>query len=381
MLVGLLVKSNENNVCLRREVSIIAPIKSYFGLIKMDKDVYKPGDKVQFQVLVLDHEAKPLEISSIKVKVINNNDTVTNKFETTESSKFGIYEDIFTLLDGSSLGKWRIEVAIDGSQFISSKSFLVKDLSWPQLFIETAPRVAFKVLTPVIDLKISANVNITGKVKIITKIYYVDHPEDIKITKTTEKTITEGNMVVSFNVKKDLGVKILHESAIAEFDVELTQNNSDIKSKQSTTVELVPMGRYNLKIYKKASFIPGFSYKIQAFVYDINGELEPTTSIPLTMKVNYNYKNKRQSNATETEVLFLKNGTATFTLHPEKDAMDFHLNLEFDDCLYRETIKSQKHINEDTEFMQVLYEPQRYATHNLILRWDVVIQLVLLNFC
>lgn len=364
--MGLLVKTKgKKNYCILREVPIIAARNRHFVLIQVDKIVYKPGDKVNFRILVLDQETKPFKYRSINVKVINNNQSITNNFEVGESSEFSLYENNFELLDVSSLGKWRIVVTVDGSQHSSSKSFLVKDFKPPpfQIFIETAPRVAFTVVKPVINLKIYAKlpseVMVTGTVNIKTKSYLADSPENVQASNSFDIQITDGFIIKKFDVKRDLGITSLTKPAIAEFNVEITQDKTGKKSMQTQKVEVIPVGRHSIKLIKQDTFKPGFSYKIQAFVFKINGELEESTSMPLTMRAKYNHKVERQSETTITNVSFLKNGTASFLLQPENDAMDLDLQFEFEDLVHREAISSQKEVGDDTEFMQITYEPER----------------------
>lgn len=358
-------QKGRKNECVRREMPIIASTQNYFVLIQTDKVVYKPGDTVQFRVLVLDYKTKPFKYNKIDVKFINNNEKLSRNFLETNQLEFGLYENAFNLPETSSVGKWRIEVTVDGNERSSIKSFMVKEFTPPpfQVFIETAPLVAFEVPQPVIDLKIygklQSNILVTGSVKINTKVYLVEDPEDIQIEKSSKTQITEGSKVVRFDLKSDIGLNFLIKPAIVEFEVELTQDGTGKKSKQSQKVEVIPVGRNYIVLDKHETFKPGFSYKIKALVYDINAELEQSSSKPLTLRVTYNFKYQRETETTETEVFFLKNGKATFSLYPEEDVMDIKLRFEFEKFIHEETIKPQKNIEEDTEFMQIFYEPER----------------------
>jgi uncharacterized protein YfaS (alpha-2-macroglobulin family) len=85
--------------------------KSSLVFIQTDKSMYKPDGKVQFRILVVDGNTKPLDLSTYNVKVWIN-DPKGNKIKEWKNIQFknGVFKSEMTLPREPKLGRWTVNV-------------------------------------------------------------------------------------------------------------------------------------------------------------------------------------------------------------------------------------------------------------------------------
>ena len=180
----VVAKKGGKNICLRNEATIFTTTSGDFlTLLQTDKPAYKPGDKVRFRVLVLDHETKPYKYTSISVNIINGKGQVSTTFTETRKSDFSLYENTYTL--PNEPGEWKVEVSVDSSKRKTRKTFLVKDFTPPpfQVYVETLPRVSFEGYQPKLAMKVYAkypfDTMVKGTADILAKVYLANNPTEV----------------------------------------------------------------------------------------------------------------------------------------------------------------------------------------------------------
>jgi CD109 antigen len=85
--------------------------KSSSVLFQTDKAQYKPGDKVQFRILVVDKDTKPLDLSKKTVRVWINNPS-GNKIKEWSDVKIpnGVFKGELKLAREPELGHWTLNL-------------------------------------------------------------------------------------------------------------------------------------------------------------------------------------------------------------------------------------------------------------------------------
>jgi len=116
-------------------------IKKYTTLIQTDKSIYKPGDNVQFRVLVLDADTKPFKFDNIEIFITDGVEHQVKKFEDPKG-KFvkGVYKNELQLSDSLVKGKWEIHVYVNKEK-ATTKEFLVDEYDLPkfELLLDVEP--------------------------------------------------------------------------------------------------------------------------------------------------------------------------------------------------------------------------------------------------
>lgn len=356
-------KATNKKNCLRKEIPIFtSKAKNFITLIQTDKPIYKPGDKVRFRTLILDHETIPYNYQTITVKIIDGNENVLRTFSESKQSKFSMFEESYNLPDEPSLGKWTLSVFVDDDKQGSNKTFLVKDFTPPpfKVFIETKPRVAFETYNPKIELEVYAkypfDTMVQGTANISARTFFAHNPDVTLTTGNRQVLVESGSTIVQFNLKTDLNIKVLSSNLMVEFTVEFVEVGTGRSVTQTETVEVLASGQHYIKLDRPKSFKPGFSYKNQASVYNIDGAFETNKIDPVRIFVTYNLKNKKSSSLVEDG--FLKNGKVDFVLQPPSDAINLSVAVEFLKEKIEETIKTDGN-NKNDGFLQVSYEPKR----------------------
>lgn len=340
-----------------------APSKNFFNLIQMDKPIYRPGEKFRFRILTLDHETKPHYYEKIKVDIIDPKGKIIKTFSENRNSNFGFYKNSLNIPDEPILGNWKIEVQIDNNVVKNSKTFAVKDFKSPpfKLYIESDSRVSFNGLNPSINLKIYAKYPfdkfVKGTAKISAKVFNKNYPEDELSEINREIKIKSGIESVKLNLKDDLNIQYVTKSINVDFKVKFIEDNLNREAEHSQSVEVLPKGKYYIKLTKPESIRQGFSYKIDAEVFTLNGQIEKSNSIPIVMKLKYNYKNGTSSSDT-SHPQFLQEGKASFVFNPPVEIKNVSMSIEFDGTKIEEILTVNKN-QESEEAIQVTFEPRR----------------------
>lgn len=240
--------------------------------IQTDKSTYKPADKVNFRVLILDEETRPFEASNVHIYITDGGDNRLKQFDNVKFVK-GVHQNELQLSDSPVLGKWKIHVKVNNQKDVE-KQFEVAEYVLPkfELTIDTNPDLTY------------ANEKVIATVKAkytFGKIAKGNATVTAKGTRTVTKMIEiNGKKNVEFDMKKELGIeKSWTESTVnlfATFTEELSgkEQNATAKVQVHTTPHKIEFKKGGEK------FKPGLPFKITAIVkfQDKNA--------PVTDKVN-----------------------------------------------------------------------------------------------
>lgn len=87
--------------------------KKFSVFVQTDKSIYKPGDKVQFRVLVLDSSTRPYFTKDVKIYITDGGRNRIKQYQDINLVK-GVYQNEFQLSDSPVLGIWHINMEVDG---------------------------------------------------------------------------------------------------------------------------------------------------------------------------------------------------------------------------------------------------------------------------
>lgn len=125
-----------DNKCSRHERTIRKFTKTIYNFIQLDKPFYKPGDEIQYRLVMLDTFLKPYDPNQIEIKLKTPRGVVVStkndKKGHNKKIKPGVVEDSFKLYSMAEEGNWTISAVINNNKnFKISKTFVVQKYVLP----------------------------------------------------------------------------------------------------------------------------------------------------------------------------------------------------------------------------------------------------------
>lgn len=270
----MLEVKNESGEKFEAKRSLDMNMKKHSVFVQTDKSIYKPSDNIQFRVLALDAETKPLSTSNIEMFISDGADNRVKQFDTPKFHK-GVFQSELQLSDSPVLGTWKIHVKVDGGEE-TIKSFDVAEYVLPkfEVSIDSNPNVTFK------DGKIRATVNAKytfgkiakGNATVTAEVVdqyscgnfgWHQAPAAIKIEKTVE---VDGKKFVEFDIENDL--KIIDTAS--EKTIKLVASfKEELSGKEATATANVKIHVTPHKIELKKSsekFKPALPFEVTAII-------------------------------------------------------------------------------------------------------------------
>lgn len=264
--------------------------KKHSVFVQTDKSIYKPSDKVQFRVLLLDAAMKPLQGKEVEVSISDGGDNRVKQFSGVNFIK-GVYQNELQLSDSPVLGTWKLNVKLNGSAE-TSKAFEVAEYTLPkfEVSIDANPDANFN------DGKIRATVRAKytfGKVAkgnaTVTAIVEPLHRWSNKKTKKVSKSVeVNGNKPIEFDIADELGlIGKKHERTVqlhATFLEELTG-----KQQNATATVKIHITPHKIQVTTSSEKVkPGLPFVATAFVQN-HDKGSPVTdkSNPVTFTIRY----------------------------------------------------------------------------------------------
>ena len=104
-------------------------LQGYSVFIQTDKAIYKPGNTVQFRVIVLSPQLKPAVTGGIDVSLRDGAGNLIRDWARVFTTR-GVWAASIDVADKPVLGNWNITVDVNGQLF--SKSFQVTEYVLPK---------------------------------------------------------------------------------------------------------------------------------------------------------------------------------------------------------------------------------------------------------
>lgn len=269
--------------------------KQFSVFVQTDKSIYKPSDNVQFRVLVLDAETRPLDTSNVEIYISDGADNRVKQFEKPQFNK-GVYQNEMQLSDLPVMGTWKIHVKVNNAEG-TEKKFEVAEYVLPkfEVTITANPDANYK------DGKIRATVKATytfgkiakGNATVTAELEGYgwwrrgSNNENKKVSKSVE---VDGKKFVEFDIKQDLGLEELSYERTVILSTTFTDELSG-KEANATTKVTIHKNRQKIELTKSSDkFKPGLPYKVSALVlfHDKNTPVNDKHN-PLKFTVTYYY--------------------------------------------------------------------------------------------
>jgi CD109 antigen len=270
--------------------------KKYSVFVQTDKSIYKPSDKVQFRVLILDSNTRPYSASRVQIFI---NDGDKNRIRQFDDVKFlkGVYQDEFQLSDLPVMGTWTIQVRVDGGEEMT-KTFEVAEYVLPkyEVIVESDPHVTFK------DEKIRATVRakytygkpVKGQVTLSAyPVLWLGGVQPFVQDSIVRKVIQveAGKGSAEFDIRKELKIEGDYERYInieAIFEEELTGRRQN-----GSTQITIHKFKYNMELIKESeNYKPGLPFNLFIKVNYHDGMPLQDKTNPIQVYVSYTWNDE-----------------------------------------------------------------------------------------
>lgn len=265
--------------------------KKSIVLVQTDKSIYKPADKVQFRVLVLNSDMKARKKIMGTIYISDGAQNRIKQFDTFDLSK-GFFQNELQLSDSPVMGKWKIHVKLNGEDE-TRKEFEVAEYVLPkfEVTLDANPDANFKdgVIRVSVNAKYTFGKIAKGFATVTAEVvanYWRQQP-NMKVLKIVT---VDGKKPVEFHIEDELGIKDKdREKTVkltASFKEELT--GREMNTTATVTIHTTP---HKIELKKSSDYFkPGMPFTVSAFVkhHDKNAPVSDKTN-PLKFTIKYYY--------------------------------------------------------------------------------------------
>uniref|UniRef100_A0A182I5M6 TEP1-F n=1 Tax=Anopheles arabiensis TaxID=7173 RepID=A0A182I5M6_ANOAR len=229
--------------------------KSVAGLIHVDKPVFKPGDTVNFRVIVLDTELKPpARVKSVHVTIRDPQRNVIRKWSTAKMYN-GVFEGDLQIAPTPMLGVWNILVQMEGEELVS-KTFEVKEYVLSTFDVQVMPSVIPLEEHQALNLTIEAYYHFGKPVQGVAKVELyldddkLDQQKEITVYGIGQVELRFADYFDMYEDQQDVRVKVTF--------IEHYTNRTVVKQSQITVYKY----QYRVQLIKESpQFRPGLPFK------------------------------------------------------------------------------------------------------------------------
>lgn len=274
-----------------KTVKLNMNVKTHSVFVQTDKAIYKPADKVQFRVLVLDGETKPVNGKKVDVFITDGADNRVKQFIDVKLNK-GVFQNELQLSDSPVLGNWKLNVDVAGKQ--TAKVFEVAEYTLPkfEVTLDANPDANFK------DGKIrvtfrakytfgkiaKGNATVTAQVNRLYSWQSVDKPRTV--SKSVE---VNGKKPIEFDIKEELGVTRTDQERTVSLRASFIEELTGREQNATATVTIhVNRNKVELKTSSK-TFKPQLPFEVTAVVQGHDGVPVNDQSNPVEFNLRFFY--------------------------------------------------------------------------------------------
>lgn len=371
-----LVTRNVDGEKFEKKINLHLNSKKCSVFVQTDKSTYKPSDKIQFRVLLVDADTKPFESSNVQIYITDGAQNRVKQFSSPIFCK-GVFQDELQLSDSPVMGNWTINVKVPDADYEMEKSFEVAEYVLPkfEVIVDSNPHVALK------DGKINATVSgkytfgklAKGKAKVTAKVvnnsyFYCYRPEpSVKVIKLID---VDGKKDVQFDIKSELELKEIFNDVTVQIEATFTEELTGLEYSGSTSVTIHKTAHKIELIKSNEKIKPGLPFKVTAVVKSHNNApvTDSTNKMEFLITSFHQIKSKEDEKSNEekqqryygyqperseekTEKVVLANGIAELNIEVPSDTIRISVKAS-----YLETEESlhniEKSENECNQFIQ-----------------------------
>uniref|UniRef100_A0A182W9H7 TEP1-F n=1 Tax=Anopheles minimus TaxID=112268 RepID=A0A182W9H7_9DIPT len=315
--------------------------KSIAGLIQISKPVFKPGDTVQFRVIVLDPELRPpARVNTIHVRIYDPQKNVIRQWPWARLQT-GVFENELQIAPTPMLGIWNISVLMNGEELVS-KTFEVKEYVLSSFDVNVYPSIIPLESHQALLLTIKADYHFGKPVIGLAKVELYLEDDELDQRKEIE---VYGKRLVELRFKEKLSLYEPQQNVrVRTTFIEKHTNRTVVKDAPITVYK----HKYRVELIKESpQFRPAYSFKCALQFRFHDGT--PATGITGEVKVDeIGYHETATSD---------NNGLIKLVLLPNKDINEMTISYSNEDGFFYEEQVGKANVVTDTYFKLKLTNP------------------------
>lgn len=309
-----LTVSGEGGLKFQNQTSLIYEPKSYSVFIQTDKAIYKPGQLVQFRIIVVNLYLLPSVTGAIDIYITDANENRIKQWNRMFTSK-GIVSSNLLLSDKPVLGDWTIHVEVLGQTFM--KSFTVAEYVLPTFNVEIIipPYATFNKsdIVAIVQAKYTYGKPVKGEVtlSVAPNDKYTYYPDKTHTTFEYKSQI-DGTINIPINIVQSLQLKSNYYFQVIMFNAVVQEQHTGRKYSANATLKMHETDIKIELIKSSKTFKPGLKYT--AFLKVAHQDDKPVTeeNAELILKYGYSYNEQRNSSV----YTIPKNGLVKLEFYP-----------------------------------------------------------------
>lgn len=266
--------------------------KEYSVFVQTDKATYKPSDKVQFRVLILNSDTRPFKSNKTEIYI---SDGAQNRIKQFDSILFrkGVFKNELQLSDEPVLGTWSIHVKVNEG-LETSQTFEVAKYVLPkfEVNIVTKPNVRTdeKIVVSCSAKYTYGKLITTGTAEITAESPYSDWIGN-NIQKTTKTLpLIDGKATTEFDIAEELKLATFWYQQDVLITVKIKDSLSGQEQNATTTVT-VHQNSYKIEFVSNDdnSFKPEIPFTITVIGKDLSDAPINDPKNPVSVDITYTY--------------------------------------------------------------------------------------------
>ncbi|XP_070508206.1 CD109 antigen-like [Chironomus tepperi] len=263
--------------------------KKFSVYIQTDKAIYKPGEKVQFRVLVLNADTKPFPTTSVDIFITDGSNNRIKQYENIFFRR-GVYRQSLQLSDEPVLGNWMIHVKVDGKDPETIKVFEVAKYVLPKFEVTVVTKSKIYYDHDIIvsySAKYTYGKDVEGSAVVSAEGLFFWWGRPIR---RVEKSLDNSTKTTSINIQNDLNLESIYWMQPVRLTVTFTEALTGIQ-RNATSIVNVYKYLYNLQLINSDNNIKAnLPFTVKAFVKDIYEAPITDDKEPVTFEVTYTYE-------------------------------------------------------------------------------------------
>lgn len=347
---------SQNGKCSSKTVPIKRSEHDAFVFIQLDKPIYQPMDKIQFRVIAIDADTKPIPMINIEVTIYDSEGELIQRvtgLKDQDFADFGLFESTLNIADEVNFGQWKISARINNDQrMYAEKSFPVKKYSLPffEVRIDLENKEIYREERD-IEFKIYAKYKFGGYASGVANYTIrnmLNTPEGVILYKNTI-IVGAKKETVSLSIEKDLGIKLFLKGYFdIKIDLEFEEDVTRTKAIVTENIKLFDKKQPFASILNPYAYTPGITYEFDVQVKEWNGRIIAASSEPV--KVAFKLLKKDGSLRYQYVIhRTIKNGVAAFEIQTTKEDEMIDLSVTYKndkDILAWETVRKGNTVGE-----------------------------------
>uniref|UniRef100_A0A182VJD2 TEP1-F n=1 Tax=Anopheles merus TaxID=30066 RepID=A0A182VJD2_ANOME len=321
----------QNGFKFHREADLLLAASTTTALVQLSKPIYKPGDVLQFRVIVLGGDLKPPAPSVTATVIVHDPQRNVIRRWTAVSLQLGVFEEQLQIGTVPLLGRYTITVTVTGANAIVSKTFDVREYVLPAFEVAVQARAVPLEKHQRLNLTLSARYYTGQPVRGVATVEL--YLEDDKLD---QRRVVRVYGATQLELPFNEHLSVYDDSQDVRVHVAFTQDetNRTIYKEQRITVYKLP---YRVELVKEQ---PEFRAKVpfdcQLRVRYQDGT--PAKGAAFEVKVEGAYTTDRRVAYTSDAV-----GVIKLTLQPEasSESIDITVNAGSEELLYERISKRE----------------------------------------